>query len=351
MREAELGLVSRHQANWINGNHSDWCDYLIGVMSAAEYASRKAAASLRSWHLDDPFGLNAGLDIDWTSANFVAASQGVLAARFWETQDIRYANRYIDLIHEFATDGRAQHEALSLEQRLSAGVEFTSRSAGTLLDASLFLNSVVTSLAIIAKSLDDGVAGRTAEFRLSTTADTARPSADVLGRVDSGKMAETARSLAEMFFDGLLAQYSDAGRIPNQRMEGLAAIAKFVEIFEDIPEIAAFRPRLEAGLQNLFDGLFKPDGGMLEHSLSYNNGTAAMARQILDLMPDAPWARHVEQSLACYELLKRGARNTVRNHPADRQQPCPRRPGHGDTVRAGVLRGPLQRLLCAARRV
>ena len=119
--------------------------------------------------------------------------------------------------------------------------------------------------------------------------------AEALARIALSLMADTP--------EALMLRYFKASATPNQRYNGLNALylnARCWEEFKAAPELLA---QTDAGITDFCNGMFYPEGAMIERSPNYNEGDAVAMRQIITFSAGAatPGVTLLQTKLAQYD--------------------------------------------------
>ena len=121
--------------------------------------------------------------------------------------------------------------------------------------------------------------------------------------IPSEALARIALSLMADTPEALMLRYFKASATPNQRYNGLNALylnACCWEEFKAAPELLA---QTDAALTDFCNGMFYPEGAMIERSPNYNEGDAVAMRQIITFSAGAatPGVTLLQTKLAQYD--------------------------------------------------
>ena len=296
LRKADLGGFNWH-GDQLNTGRLHVAELLTGRMEEADYLKRMGG---NPYAFSDIFGLRGRPDqpihTDWLAkdaqGNFSSDYMNFyfmipLSVRYWQSGDAVYLSKWFQIAADFARTQKRAVDALDDKTRRLVPCNW-SVSAQTALSQGDRVLATIRSLGVFAKSLPGS--GRPAKWD-----DVYKPVSEPLAAserelIPAVELAQIALSLVRDHPTALLARYQNAGAVPNQRRNGLAAVL-FVAV--QFPEFTASRELLKngaAGLNDYLQGAFHLDGGMLEQSFNYNLGDAAslgeMANWLRPALPD-----------------------------------------------------------------
>ncbi len=294
LRALDLSPMKGAFQNWYSDNYANWTAYLVKDISATEYAQRLAAGSTG---YQDYYGVNAspGQPINWiaaggTNSYWSSPFIGVLAAWYYKTSDEKYLNRYLQILQDMALNERLASATLTSSQRMAKGIDIDN-GAGALLEVATFMEAVVTGLAVFAKNLESS---RIAvpiwnDWAASLGSRTSALSSDTLSLVSANQLTDVAIGLMASYAPSLMTQYESPLYLPNQRITGLAAMYQMQYIFSGLTENLPLADRTDAAIALWIRQVLYPDGGLLEPSFNYDQGSIEVLNKIARLDPTSTW--------------------------------------------------------------
>jgi len=202
-----------------------------------------------------------------------------LAGRFWKTEDAHYRKAALRILADFhdrhaSTFWKNYAEEFINDQAVRFIYQADWRSNTNGLHEGWNAINTFRILAALAKASGDE--------RPASWSEIIRPIGGTLkaDALDQEEIENTAKILL-----GLLENYPEklqwfalGNSIANQKMEALKALAYLKLFLPEAKATAAFGYSIDAQLAAFFQTNFLPDGGMIEQSLNYNEGTADKIR-------------------------------------------------------------------------
>ncbi len=192
--------------------------------------------------------------------------------RFWESDDDVYLRKALAIMADFARqnhDGfwRAYHAQGIGDQDVRKVYRADWRLNTNQLGTAARLVNWERILAGLAKCLGPG---KPDTWDAVLRPVTAPLPADHAARVPADRLAEIALSIMGQHIDPLLWFAVEPGAVPNQRAEGLKALAYAAGLFPEFRSTPQLEEYVERGYTEMLESNFLPDGGSLEQSFNYN---------------------------------------------------------------------------------
>lgn len=306
MRAFDQTAVWGHSRNWSNGAWEPWHRYLVGELSYADYFS----TAPDGYRFNDVYGFNS---VARVPANFSAMggdcyftpnAVNSLAARFYRTRDSRFIASWLNIHRDIALNERQAYFKLSATHRRARRdcSDTDTGNAGALLSASLHLSAMIHAMANIAKALDAPVS----PSKWTTTSHEPRSAALTAAQkalLPPEKVFDIISGYMRGIAPDLLKFYEPRRRVPNQRLEGLHALALISEFFSDHPDVKPMIPAIDRAVNAYIDQNHYPDGGMLEQSLNYNLHCEELLEALAG-MPRRVWSSNAKAKLQQFRRLK-----------------------------------------------
>ncbi len=166
------------------------------------------------------------------------------------------------------------------------------------------VKELLAAIAIYCKLLPEATPVDRSWLTIGQTPVTTALAPGAAGLVPAEELARVCLSLMADHSEALLLRYYKAGAVPNQRFTGLHALycaAFALNEFKGAPELLN---QTDLALADYGNGMFYPDGAMLERSPNYNQGDARSIRELDDLLAGAaftPGVSLLETKLALYD--------------------------------------------------
>lgn len=306
MRRADLTPMDGHYGNWTNGAYGDWINYLEGKLPPERYVA--SSGTYPDYHFRDAYGLHlpaANFKASGGDCYFSSTFINPLAARYYLTQDTRALAKWLAVTRDIAVNERAQVAQLSsadLTARRDC-IDVAGGVAGALLANGSYMSASLTAMAAMAKA-----AGSPARSVSTWSSEALLPvDAPLTEAARSPFPAQTVQDIATGFarhYAPHLLNFYEKGRAPNQRLIGFGSLALLTHFFELEPSVAALAPRLDADLGKLVSELSHLDGGMLEQSFNYADGTVEEMRRLTHIGSSRPWDGRMREAVAAYDLQR-----------------------------------------------
>ena len=240
---------------------------------------------------------------DYANFEFAKAFVG----RYWTTGDVLYLHKAFEIMSAFA-----QHHAREFwrdYQRQGINdddVRITTRCDWRLNTNGLAmgwrLKNFLKIMAGLCKCISED---KPADWEGILSPRRKRPTPEQLELIPADQLAEVARSLVREHTSKLLWFCIKPGAPPNQRAEGLKALAFLAEIFPEFRQIPQLTEYVHRGYEEMLSSNFLPDGGSLEQSFNYNGQDKEGLEEFVRFFGDNP-PRYAQLALA-----KAGARRAV----------------------------------------
>ena len=223
---------------------------------------------------------------DFVTFRFMTAFVG----RFWESDDDVYLRKAIEIMADFA---RQNHDGFWRDY-FTKGIGDDEVRTTYRADWRLNTNQLGTAarlvnweriLAGLAKCLGPD---KTANWDAVLQPATAELTADADARVPADQLAEIALSILGQQIDPLLWFAVEPGSVPNQRAEGLKALAYAAGLFPEFKCTPQLEEYVERAYTEMLDSNFLPDGGSLEQSFNYNQQDKEGLEELLRFYGDDP---------------------------------------------------------------
>lgn len=136
-------------------------------------------------------------------------------------------------------------------------------------------------------------------------------------RVPADWLAEIALSILQQHVDPLLWFAVEPGAVPNQRAEGLKALAYAAGLFPEFKATRQLEEYVERGYTEMLESNFLPDGGSLEQSFNYNQQDKEGLDELLRFYgDDAPaFAARIAAKVAARGAVDDGLRDPLGGLP------------------------------------
>lgn len=293
MRETDFVSQRIFSGNWGNGGYASWTKYLSNQISASAYQSLVAANPNSAYYPSDPYGFNLPAGTPAASPDyalivnmsnpisyFSSERYNTLAASYFSNGDPAYLNAWLSINHDMAINERKailQFSDAQLRASAAAGSIYPeSGDAGALLGVANHVGQELFALAMLSKSLDlPPVSTPRSGWSALPAPKTAVLTSAQLSQIPANTLIETVNGITANYAPTLLKYYgADSNRVPNQWLSGLYGPAFLTEFFPDLPSVSALTPSVDAGMNAILAATVYADGGLLEQSFNYTDGTA-----------------------------------------------------------------------------
>ena len=325
LRALDLGTFGWHDYK-LHPRQSKIAELLVGRLAPADY--RRSGGGL---DFVDLYGLSGPLErLDWLAkptGDDVGANTEYggwmfaipLATRYQQTGDPVYLRRWCELTAAFCRDQKRAVEGLPAAARRTHSPAVAlcnwSTEAGSALCQGDRVENIVKCLAVFAKCLPGAAQPPDWPRVLAPVAGPA--SAEGLALIPADALAAIVVSLVQDHPEALLRRYLRAGAVPNQRRNGLTALARLAQVCPEAKAAPELARQVALAWEDYAAGMFHADGGMLEPSLNYNAGDARAIEELArSLAPDPPaWATRLVAKVAAWRALAAALRTPLGGEP------------------------------------
>ncbi|MCE5238335.1 heparinase II/III family protein [bacterium] len=287
-------------------------DYVTGVLSFDEYLKTNMYGLLDIRGLAGPPGqgklVNWYVSVDdvqdWGAPEIAAWDRSVKAertdfgtfafaksftGRYWQTGKDVYLQKALELFADFSRNhARGFWEIYFANQGLSdrfigekLGVDW--RLNTNALQIGWRMKNFLKVLAGLSKCLGPDKPKAWKNVLGPTPAPLTR---EQLDRISAPELAEIALSLERDHVSKILWFVVRDGAVPNQRAEGMKALAFYAAIFPEFKTTPQVGEYLERAYDNFLTSNFAPDGGSLEQSFNYNGQDKEGLEEVLRFYGD-----------------------------------------------------------------
>ena len=208
------------------------------------------------------------LKTDYANFEFFKSFTG----RYWQTGDIVYLRKAFEIMSDFARS----HRRGFWRDYHEKGIDDT--AVRDIYRADWRLNTNGLGMGWRLKNFLKNMAGMAkclSEDRLDDWEDVLKPvqgqlTQEELEQIPADQLADIALSLMLDHTGKLLWFCIQPGAVPNQRAEGLKALAFLSVIFPNFRQTPQLVEYIERGYAEMLSSNFLPDGGSLEQSFNYN---------------------------------------------------------------------------------
>lgn len=230
------------------------------------------------WLAKDPEG-HFSVDFSNDYSNFCFATP--LAVRYWQSGDPVYLQKWFQITADFACNQKRAVEALDEKTRKTHFCNWSIQAQPALSQGDRVF-SMIRSLGVFCKSLPDGEKPKNWDS-INMPLEAPLPPTS-LALIPPVELAQIAFSLVNDHPIALLERYFKTGAAPNQRRNGLAAVLLTAVTFPEFTASHDLLTKAGEGLNDMVNGAFQIDGGMLEQSFNYNLGDAKSFGQLSALL-------------------------------------------------------------------
>ncbi len=292
LRRMNLGQFNWH-SNCQNGYYINFAKMLVENISPATYAAGSTS-------YDDYYGITNSpyktpKDVNWMANPPTGVSDNdgdiadwmmfiTLPATYHKMFDTIYLKKYLQVSSDFSVRQKTLLSALSAADQKLHSPNYSLGAQEVLWQGDRVAN-IVKCLGVLAKNLPgeskislwDGVIS-TARAKV-TTQNTKVISAKQLSNIAAELVGDNP--------DLLLSVYRYAGKVPNQRFNGLYSLMMLCFAFPEFKSMAAVESETIAGLSDYMTTMCAKDGGFLEQSFNYNQSDATKMSDLVDLAASA----------------------------------------------------------------
>jgi hypothetical protein len=325
LRAADLGCFEYH--DYLLGERQlRLAEMLTGRLLESQYATQENGPDFF-----DLYGfskLASGIDaIDWTATSsdptILEKSQyGTfgfslpLAAAYWKTGDPVYLRTWFAIAGDFARNQQGQVLAVPVAERRMDNAPWVVGGISALHQGTRSI-AVLRCLAAFAKSLPAEPDGGKPTWPQVLRPLTSPAKPEALRLIPAEDLDAIVQSLAVEHPKLLLESFYEPGAVPNQRFEGLAALAMLAEIFPDAEGMSEVARKTNEAMTEYVTNAFNRDGGMGEPSLNYNIAQAERFRQLGKLLQGNPpsWLPLLGERLIGFQRLLVGISTPMQELP------------------------------------
>lgn len=289
-------------------------DALTGIISKEEYLSDPDATGLLdiygisglpgtvkkiNWFVD----VNG--DVDWGHPKLAQLdiSQKMLkigyanfeffksfSARYWQTGDERYREKAFEIMSDFARNHKREfwrdyHDKGIGDKDVKNIYRCDWRLNTNGLSMGWRLKNFLKNMACLCKCLSSDKAK---DWGYVLKPVHLKPTREELDRIPADLLADIAVSLVEDHTGKLLWFCIRPGAVPNQRAEGLKALAFLSAIFPNFKMTPQLIEYVERAYEEMLGSNFLPDGGSLEQSFNYNGQDKEGLEELVRFFGDNP---------------------------------------------------------------
>lgn len=255
----------------------DRINWFVDINGPIEWGSEELAAK----------DINAKLQqTDYPNFEFAKPFVG----RYWQTGDVDYLLKAFEIMADFSRhshdDFWSDYQERPIDDRLVREVyrcDWRLNTNG--LEMGWRLKNFIKIIAGLCKSLSGDKPSAWGDI-LKPVSGT--PTREELDRIPAHLLADIAISMLEQHTPKLLWFCIPDGAVPNQRAEGLKAMAFAAALFPEFtcaPQLADYVRR---GYEDMLTGNFLPDGGSLEQSFNYNSQDKEGLEELVRFFGDDP---------------------------------------------------------------
>ncbi len=292
LRRLNLGQFNWH-SNCQNGYYINWSKMLVENITPATYnagstsyndyfdltnSPYKTVKNVK-WIASPPSGMQ---DDDGEIASYMMFVP--LPATYHKMGDTIYLKKFMQVSSDFAVRQKTLLKALSAADQKLYSPNWSTGAQEVLWQGDRVAN-IVKCLGVLAKNLPgetkisawDGVIS-TVRGKV-TTQNTKCISAKQLSNIAAALVGDNP--------DLLLSVYRYAGKVPNQRFNGLYSLMMMCLAFPEFKSVAVDEVEVVAGLTDFMNTMCAKDGGFLEQSFNYNQTDAGKMSDLVDMAASA----------------------------------------------------------------
>jgi hypothetical protein len=292
LRRLNLGQFNWH-SNCQNGYYINFSKMLVENITPSAYAAGSTSyddyygianspyktPKYINWMANPPTGVS---DNDGDIASWMMFV--TLPATYHKMFDTIYLKKYMQVSSDFSVRQKTLLKALSAADQKLHSPNYSLGAQEVLWQGDRVAN-IVKCLGVLAKNLPG-------ESKISlwndvistirtkvTTQNTKVISAKQLLNIAAALVADNPAIL--------LSVYRYAGKVPNQRFNGLYSLMMMCVAFPEFKSVAAVESETVAGLTDYMNNMCAKDGGFLEQSFNYNQSDATKMSDLVDLAASA----------------------------------------------------------------
>ena len=224
-------------------------------------------------------------------------------ARYWETGDEVYLDKALDLFSDFSRNhARGFWEVYFANQGLPDKFVWEKLHVDWRLNTNALqigwrLKNFLKVLAGLTKCLGPDKPAEWKDVLAPALAELPRERSAI---VSAAQLAEIALSCERDHISKLIWFTLYPGAVPNQRAEGLKALAFYAAIFPEFRTTPQVNEYVERGYDDFLSSNFAPDGGSLEQSFNYNGQDKEGLEEVLGFYGDNPprFAKQIRERVA-----------------------------------------------------
>ncbi|MDY3929728.1 MAG: heparinase II/III family protein [Clostridia bacterium] len=286
MRITDLGTLSYHDNSYQN---RAWAEFFAGVNN--NYPTTGGYAVLRNCNLQgSPY---KKLTPNWTySVKFPDQAHtsdisyftcfNPLAAKYFETEDVLYLDKWMQIANIFCTEHRRWYNENYGADDYHTNCCWHYKNAQSALNQADRTSNIIRVLAIFAKLADD----KDKPISWANVLEARGKISDVslYDSIDPVIFSNIVMSLIYDHSEALSLRYENYGSVPNQRFSGLKALATVDRFFADSKKYKTVYSESTAnGLKSYASESYYPDGGMAEQAFNYNSGELNSVKDIYNI--------------------------------------------------------------------
>lgn len=270
LRSKSLGQMAWHNS-YIAPAIIARADLMVGLLTDEEYKT-KFQRSSTGW--DDKFGINGApgknKPIKWIVAGDNMQTYGGfhifnnLVSSYWQKSDKIYLDKWFEITNDFCVNQKKQVDSIGLASLCN----WTTQAPSALLQGDRVYN-IIAQLGVLSKSISSD---KPIDWK-EILNDNMKPiSDDELEKFPAIAVANIAMSLVRDHPYALANSYIEAGKVPNQRFNGLKGLTYISYIFSEFKDSSEIQKDANIGLDDYTKSVYLKDGTFLEQSYNYNFG-------------------------------------------------------------------------------
>ncbi|MFM7023177.1 MAG: heparinase II/III family protein [Flavobacteriales bacterium] len=296
LRRLNLGEFNWH-SNCQNGYYINFANMLVEKMTPTSYytgsksyydyfdltnSPYKTPKDVK-WIATPPGGME---DDDGEIASYMMFIP--LPATYHKTPDTIYLKKWFQVSSDFALRQKKLLQALSAADQKKYSPRWSTEAQEVLWQGDRVAN-IVKCLGVFAKNLP----GESKISSWSNVINTSRSKvvAQNTKCISAKHLANVAAGLVLDNPGALLSAYRYAGKVPNQRFNGLYSLMMMCLAFPEFKATAITEAEVIAGLTDYMNTMCAKDGGFLEQSFNYNQTDAGKMKDLIDMATSAGRAK------------------------------------------------------------
>jgi len=205
-----------------------------------------------------------------------------LLTRYWELNDANYMLRWMELLSDFSSRQKAIIDTLSAANKKLHTPNWTDDATEILMQGTRVKN-ILRGLALVAKNLPGEAKIADWNYVLKNY----RLPVYSSPLINTNQLMQIAAGMVRDNPAILLKNYKYAGRVPNQRFDGITSVMMIALVFPEFKDSPFNLSEATWAINNYLEGMTYPDGGMLEQSFNYNDGDVGEMEAIRNLLTTA----------------------------------------------------------------